>query len=320
MESSEKIRIGVSACLLGEKVRYDGQHKHDGYITGTLGRWFEFVPVCPEFELGLGVPRETMRLEGNPEQPRLITGKTRRDLTGPMLAWCAGRVKELEQENLCGFIFKSRSPSSGAFRVKVYPSEKGMPVNKGRGLFAAAFMRHFPLLPVEEEGRLNDPGLRENFIERVFTLKRWREMLAEACTRGGLVTFHERHKYLLMSHSIPHYRELGRITAGLKGRRLPQVQAEYLEKLTECLRMRATRRKQVNVLQHLAGYFKKQLDADEKAELGEAIKAYRAGHVPLIVPLTLINHYIRKYREPYLGRQYYLQPHPAELGLRNLVF
>jgi uncharacterized protein YbbK (DUF523 family) len=204
----EKIRMGVSSCLMGEKVRYDGQHKHDSYVTGTLGRWFEFVPVCPEFELGLGVPRESMQLEGNPERPRLMTNKTRRDLTEPMLAWCDQRLKGLEQENLGGFIFKSKSPSSGMERVKVY-SEKGMPSNNGRGLFANAFMEKFPLLPVEEEGRLNDQGLRQNFIERVFTLKRWREMLVEDNTRGGLVKFHERHKYLIMSHSIPHYRELG---------------------------------------------------------------------------------------------------------------
>lgn len=315
----EKIRMGVSACLMGEKVRYDGQHKHDSYITGTLSSWFEFVPVCPEFELGLGVPREAMRLEGDPDHPRLVTNKTKRDLTEPMLAWCRKRVKELEQENLCGFIFKSKSPSSGMERVKVY-SAGGMPSNQGRGLFANAFMQHFPLLPVEEEGRLNDPGLRENFIERVFTLRRWREMTAENSTRGGLVDFHERHKFLLMSHSIPHYRRLGRIVADMKGRRLHEVQQEYLEEMTDALRLRATVKKHVNVLQHLAGFFKKQLEADEKAELQETIAAFKAGHVPLIVPVTIINHYIRKYNEPYLGRQYYLQPHPIELRLRNQVF
>jgi uncharacterized protein YbgA (DUF1722 family)/uncharacterized protein YbbK (DUF523 family) len=315
----EKIRMGVSACLMGEKVRYDGQHKHDSYITGTLSNWFEFVPVCPEFELGLGVPRETMRLEGDPENPRLMTGKTRRDLTEPMLDWCAKRVEELEKEELCGFIFKSKSPSSGAFRVKVY-STKGMPSNTGRGLFANAFMEHFPLLPVEEEGRLNDPGLRENFIERVFTLKRWREMLATDNTRGGLVKFHERHKYLLMSHGIPNYRELGRIVADMKGEKWPALQEVYLLKLTDALRLRATVNKHVNVLQHLAGYFKKQLDADEKQELAETIGRYKQGDFPLIVPVTLINHYIRKFKEPYLGQQYYLQPHPVELRLRNQIF
>ena len=315
----EKIRIGVSACLMGEQVRYDGQHKHDSYITGTLGNWFEYVPVCPEFELGLGVPRESMRLEGDPEHPRLITNKTKRDLTEPMLDWCDQRVHELDNESLCGFIFKSKSPSSGMERVKVY-SAKGMPSNNGRGLFANAFMQHFPLLPVEEEGRLNDPGLRENFIERVFTLKRWREMLEGDNSRGGLVKFHERHKYLFMSHSIPHYRGLGRTVADMKGKKLPNIQTEYLQEMMEALRLRATVKKHVNVLQHLAGYFKKQLDADEKQELVETIAVYKQGNFPLIVPVTLINHYIRKYKEPYLGQQFYLQPHPIELCLRNQVF
>jgi len=316
----EKIRIGVSACLLGDKVRYDGQHKHDRYITDVLGQWFDFVPVCPEFELGLGVPREAMRLEGDPEHPRLITNKTRRDLTEPMLKWCAARVTELEKENLCGFIFKSRSPSSGMERVKVYPSEKGMPVNSGRGLFANAFMEHFPHLPAEEEGRLNDPGLRENFIERIFTLKRWREMMAHENTRGGLVKFHERHKYLLMSHSIPLYRQLGRLVAEMKGRRLDAVQKEYFELIMQALRMRATPSKHTNVLQHMAGYFKRHLDADEKQELQEIITRYKNGDIPLIVAVTIMNHYVRKYNEPYLGQQHYLNPHPIELHLRNHVY
>ncbi|WP_372845762.1 YbgA family protein [Pontiella sp.] len=315
----EKIRMGVSACLMGEKVRYDGQHKHDTYITETLGQWFEFVPVCAEFELGLGVPRETMRLEGDPEHPRLMTGKSRRDLTASMREWCDKRVGELEQENLCGFIFKSKSPSCGMERVKVY-SEHGMPSNTGRGLFADAFMNRFPLLPVEEEGRLHDPALRENFIECVFALRRWRELLAENNTRAGLVKFHERHKYLLMSHSVPAYRALGRIVAEMKGRRLPVVQKEYLGQMMEALRARATVSRHVNVLEHLAGYFKKPLGPDEKAELRETIASYKAGHVPLIVPITLINHYIRKYQEPYLADQYYLKPNPVELRLRNHVY
>ncbi len=316
----EQIRIGVSSCLLGEKVRYDGQHKHDSYIAGILSQWFEFVPVCPEFELGLGVPREPMRLEGDPDHPRLVTIKTRRDLTGAMQTWCDQRVENLEKENLCGFIFKSKSPSSGMERVKVYPENGGMPVKQGRGLFARAFMDHFPYLPVEEEGRLHDSALRENFIERVFTLKRWREMLAKDSSRSGLVKFHEQHKYLLMAHSIPHYRELGRIVAGMKGQRLPRIQADYHDRMMKALALRATVKKHVNVLQHMAGYFKKQLEADEKKELQEVIGRYRDGYVPLIVPVTIINHYVRKYDQPYLKSQYYLNPHPIELQLRNQVY
>lgn len=316
----ERIRIGVSSCLLGEKVRYDGQHKLDSYIAGILSQWFEFVPVCPEFELGLGVPREAMRLEGNPDHPRLMTTKTRRDLTDPMKEWCNRRVSELEKEDLCGFIFKSKSPSSGMERVKVYPTGGGMAVKKGSGLFARTFMDRFPNLPVEEEGRLHDPALRENFIERVFTLKRWREMLANDNTRGGLVKFHERHKYLLMAHSIPLYRELGRIVADMKGKRLPEIQRDYHEGMMKALSLRATTKKHVNVLQHMAGYFKKDLNPDEKQELQDVIVTYAKGHVPLIVPVTIINHYVRKYAEPYLRNQYYLNPHPIELQLRNQVY
>ncbi|MCF7848972.1 MAG: DUF523 and DUF1722 domain-containing protein, partial [Kiritimatiellales bacterium] len=305
--------------LMGEQVRYDGHHKHDTYITGTLSQWFDFVPVCPEFELGLGVPREAMRLEGDPEHPRLVTVKTKKDLTQPMLDWSRQRVRALEKEKLCGFIFKSKSPSSGMERVKVYPVSGGMAVKKGSGLFAKAFMEHYPLLPVEEEGRLHDPGLRVNFIERVFTLDRWREMIASGCTRGSLVKFHEQHKYLFMAHSIPHYRALGRIVADLKGRRIGSVQDEYLIKMTETLRLCATTAKHVNVLQHMAGYFKKQLLSGEKQELQELIGQYHAGSVPLIVPVTIINHYVRKYGVDYLAGQFYLHPHPIELQLRNHV-
>lgn len=314
----EKIRIGVSQCLLGEKVRYDGQHKHDAYITGVLGQWFEFVPVCPEVECGMPIPREPIRLEGEVEHPELVS-ISKKNWTKQMITWCDRRIEELADEGLCGFIFKRKSPSCGMERVKVY-SGKGMPENKGQGLFAAAFMRQFPDLPVEEEGRLNDPGLRENFLERVFTLKRWRELTTDGLTRGGLVKFHERHKYLLMAHSIPLYRELGQIVADLKGRPLEAVVEQYHVRLMKALNLRATVKKHVNVLQHMAGYFKRQLDGDEKLELQEVIERYHEGHVPLIVPITIINHYVRKYDEPYLRDQFYLNPHPIELRLRNHVY
>lgn len=315
----EKIRIGISSCLLGKKVRYDGQHKLDSFVVGTLSNWFDFVPVCPEMEFGLGVPRETIRLEGDPEHPRLVKTKSREDLTVAMEKFCRDRVAKLEENQLDGYILKSRSPSCGMERVKVY-SDKGMPSNTGVGIYAAALMKKFPLIPVEEEGRLNDPALREKFIVQVFTMNRWRQMLAENNTRGGLVKFHERHKYLLMAHSPAHYKSLGQIVADMKGKRLPVVQTEYLEQLIAALRLRATVAKHVNVLQHLAGYFKRQLEPDEKQELAETIASYRQGHFPLIVPLTILNHYIRKYDEPYLKQQVYLKPGPTELRLRNQVY
>jgi uncharacterized protein YbgA (DUF1722 family)/uncharacterized protein YbbK (DUF523 family) len=304
--------------LLGENVRFDGGHKHDRFITDTLGQYLEFVPVCPEVECGLGIPRESMRLVGDPESPRLVTVRSHVDHTERMLAWAGKRVKELEKEDLCGFIFKSDSPSSGMERVKVY-NEKGMPEKKGIGLFARVFMNHFPLIPVEEEGRLHDPRLRENFIERIFTLKRWRELRSREESLGGLVDFHTRNKLLVLSHSEKHYRMMGKLVAAGKTLAPQSLYGRYETLLMEALGLKTTAKKNANVLYHLMGYFKKDLSADEKQELLEVFDRYRAGYIPIIVPVTLINHYVRKYRQPYLAEQTYLNPHPADLQLRNHV-
>ncbi len=315
---TDKIRLGISTCLLGEPVRYDGGHKWDRFITDTLGKYVEFVPVCPEVECGLGVPREAMRLVGDPRNPRLVTVRSGVDHTDRLLTWARRRVRELAKEDLCGFIFKSDSPSSGMERVKVYGSS-GSPVKTGVGLFARTFMEHFPLLPVEEEGRLHDPKLRENFIEAIFTLKRWREMLAADGSRGALVDFHTRHKLLIRSHSPDHLREMGRLVAQAADQPLKELQASYQKLLLEALRKKTTIKKNTDVLFHLMGHFKGNLSADEKQELREIIDLYHRGLVPLIVPVTLINHYVRKYDEPYLKGQWYLNPHPLELQLRNHV-
>ena len=316
----QKIRLGISACLLGQKVRFDGGHQLDRFITDTLGRYVEFVPVCPEVECGLGVPREAMRLVGEPSAPRLMTVRTKIDHTERLVKWAAKRVRELEQEDLCGFIFKSKSPSCGMERVKVYNERaQGSPVTKGVGMFARIFMEHFPLLPVEDEGRLHDPGLRENFIERIFVFQRWRELLAAPPSLGGLVAFHTRHKLLIGAHSTEHYRELGKLVAKGKELPLPDLYKRYQARLMEALRLKATSKKNTNVLHHLMGYFKKVLTAGEKQELLEIIDNYRQGYVPLVVPVTLINHYVRKYDQPYLKEQVYLNPHPVELQLRNHV-
>ena len=314
----ERIKLGVSTCLLGEHVRFDGGHKHDRFITDTLGQYVDFVPVCPEAECGLGIPRESMRLVGDPDSPRLVTVRTRVDHTERMLAWAAKRVKELEGENLCGFIFKSDSPSSGMERVKVY-NEKGMPEKKGVGVFARAFMAHFPLVPVEEEGRLHDPKLRENFIERIFTLKRWRELRGEKQGMGRVVDFHTRNKLLVLSHSETGYRTMGKLVAAGKAIPLKSLYQQYETLLMDTLGLKTTLKKNSNVLYHLMGYFKDELSADEKQELLEIFDQYRAGYIPLIVPVTLINHYVRKYRQPYLAKQTYLNPHPVDLQLRNHV-
>jgi len=315
---AEKIRLGISACLLGENVRYDGGHKLDRFLTDTLGQYVEYLPVCPEAECGLGIPREAMHLEGDPESPRLVTSRTHRDFTDQMVQWARKRVRQLEHEDLCGFIFKSRSPSSGMERVKVI-NEKGMPEKKGRGIFAGIFMDHFPRIPAEEEGRLHDPKLRENFIERIFALRRWRRLYAKKQTVGELVDFHTREKLLIRSHSEKHYFALGKLVASGKNVQPQRLFREYESMFMAALALQATIKKNTNVLMHMMGYFKKQLLADEKKELLEIIQEYREGHVPLIVPLTLLNHYVRKYDQAYLKKQTYLNPHPIALQLRNHV-
>ena len=314
----EKIKIGISSCLLGNPVRYDGGHKLDRFLRDTLGHYVDYVPVCPEAECGMGIPREAMRLEGKADAPRLVTRRTREDKTEMMVLWAKKRVVQLDAENICGFIFKSDSPSSGMERVKVY-DDKGMPSKTGVGLFAAIFMEHFPLLPVEEEGRLHDTLLRENFIERIFTLKRWREIRTFKSSRGALVDFHTRHKLLLLAHSTKHYQTMGKLVAGQKSIGVQELFMQYEELLMEAMQLKTTPKKNVNALQHMMGYFKEQLSTDEKKELLEIIDDYQKGFLPLIVPMTLISHYVRKYDQPYLREQIYLNPHPLELQLRNHV-
>jgi uncharacterized protein YbgA (DUF1722 family)/uncharacterized protein YbbK (DUF523 family) len=312
----ERIKIGVSSCLLGEKVRYDAGHKLDRYITDTLGQYFEWVPVCPEVEYGLPVPREPMRLVGDPDSPRLVTIRTGVDHTTGMLQWAEEKLKELEREDLCGFIFKSKSPSSGIVGVKVYISS-GMPSQRGVGIFGGAFMQHFPLIPVIDDGRLHDPSLRENFIERVFIYKRWKEFMKKGGLVRDLIIFHTEHKLLILSHSPKHFSILGRLVASAKKYKPEDLHSEYVQLLMEGLRLIATVKKNTNVLLHIAGYFKKQLSVDDKKELLEVIENYHRGYVPLIVPIVLIKHYVRKFDEPYLKKQHYLNPHPLELMLRN---
>jgi len=314
----EKIKLGISTCLLGENVRFDGGHKLDRYLTDTLGQFVEYVPVCPEMECGFGVPRESFRLVGDPENPRLVTTRTNQDHTERMAEWAKRRVGELGKEDLCGYIFKGGSPSSGMERVKVY-DRNGVPSKVGVGLFARIFMNHFPLLPVEEEGRLHDPKLRENFIERIFALKRWRDGLKEKQSLKALIVFHTRNKLLLLAHSPQHHRQMGKLVAEGKDLPLKELYAHYQEIFLLALRLKTTNKKHTNVLMHMLGYFKEQLSAAEKQEMLELIEQYRLESLPLVVPMTLMSHYVRKYDETYLKEQTYLQPHPAELHLRNHV-
>jgi uncharacterized protein YbgA (DUF1722 family)/uncharacterized protein YbbK (DUF523 family) len=310
-----KIKVGVSTCLLGERVRYDGSHKLDRFLTDTLGRYFTYVPVCPEVECGLPVPRESMRLVGDPAKPRLVTRKSGADHTVLMKTWAAKRIEQLKGEGLCAFIFKADSPSSGLCRVKLY-NEKGDQSGITVGLWARAFSTAFPRLPMEEDGRLHDPDIRENFIERVFALKRFRDEVARAPRAAALVQFQTHNKLLIMAHAPAAAAELGRLTA--QAAKNPVAASEAYERwLLEALTEQATVPRHVNVLLHMQGYFKDTLSADERLELTGVIEDYGKELVPLIAPITLFKHFIRKYGVAYLAGQTYLNPHPMELKLRN---
>ncbi len=311
-------RIGVSSCLLGEKVRYNGGHTRNDFMLNTLGRWVEWVAVCPEVEIGLGIPRESLRLIGDLDKPRMVGIKSGDDHTDTMDEWAVPRIQALRQQQLDGYIFKKGSPSCGLFRVKVYGDHK-IPIAKGRGIFARALTEAMPLLPAEEEGRLNDAQLRENFIERIFAHRRWRQLLAEPSLRG-LMDLQADFKMTLMAHSPAGQRELGRLVAEGHDRPLDQLFDEYGPKFMEVLGKIATPKSHTNVLQHLMGFLKSALDPGDKAELVEIIHEYRLGRLPLIVPITLLKHHFRRHETPeWLGRQVYLNPYPSELMLRNQI-
>ncbi len=308
-----KIRLGVSACLLGQRVRFDGQHKQNLFLTKTLGQFVEYVPVCPEVECGLPTPREAMRLTGVPGEIRLLTQKTRQDFTGRMNQWAIHRLRDLKKEQLCGFVFKSKSPSCGLSRVKTFHPD-GHVSGHSAGLFAQKFTAAFPLLPTEEEGRLNDPALRKNFIERLFAMKRYRDAISQSRSIKTLTDFHAAHKYLLMAHSPAACHQMGKLLSSEKNQiNFDRLVSEYELLLMKTLRLLATVKKHNNVLMHMMGYLKKCITPDEKKELLETLEIFRQELVPLSVPLTLLKHYVRKYNISYLGTQVYLNPHPLEL-------
>ena len=318
MSTQESIRIGISSCLLGQKVRFDGGHKRDAFLVDTFGTFVEWVPVCPEVELGLGTPREALRLVRKGDEIRMVNTRSGRDMSTEMRQWAQARVDALAGERLCGYVLKKDSPSCGMERVKIY-ADAGMAEKNGRGFFAEALMARFPRLPVEEEGRLSDPRLRDNFVERVFAYVRLRALFAARWTIGDLVRFHTAHKMALLAHSTEMYTELGRLVARAKSLDRGDVETRYRELFMDALAKMATARKHTNVLLHMAGHFKELLDSDEKQELLTSVEDYRLGLVPLIVPLTLIKHHVRRHKVEYLAGQVYLDPHPKELMLRNHV-
>ena len=311
------IRLGVSACLLGQAVRFDGGHKRDRFVSDLLGRHVEWVPVCPELEAGLGVPRPAMRLVRQDGALQLRETASGRDHSARMRRFAARRVRELRALELCGFVLKKASPSCGMLRVRAY--EDGHVRRDGSGLFASALMQALPCLPVEEEGRLADPALRENFVERVFAYRRLRDLFRRRWTRAGVVAFHTAHKLQLMAHSQLAYVELGRQVAAVA--RLPRAafRTRYTHAFVAALAHPATRARNANVLQHATGHLKERLAAPARAELAGLIDEYRRGLVPLVVPITLLRHHTRAHSVRYLEGQTYLDPHPKELMLRNQI-
>lgn len=314
----EKIRVGISECLLGEKVRYDGGHKKNDYVVNTLSNFFEWVPVCPEMDIGMGVPREPVRLLGDIHRPRFVTSRANIDLSDKMYAYVRQKVRELQKRGLCGYILKKDSPSCGMERVRV-TNASGQSARPGVGIFARHLMNGMPLLPVEEEGRLNDPRLRENFIARVFCYFRWRQMLAERFTLNKLIHFHSRHRFLLMAHSEMHLRDLDKLVAEAKQHDAQTVKQAYAALFFGGLRRLATARKHTQILLRLVGFFKKQLAERDQCELLQTIEDYRRGLLPLIVPVTLVRHYVNKFEVEFLQEQIYLNPHPKERMLLNHV-
>ena len=313
-----KPKIAVSACLMGAEVRYNGGHKESRLCSHVLTEHFDFVPVCPEVAIGLGTPREPIRLVGDPQQPQAV-GTVHRELevTQPLADYGTRMAGELD--DICGYIFMQKSPSCGLERVKVY-QDKGRPAeHRGRGIYAQAFCALRPDLPVEEDGRLNDPVLRENFMVRVLAYSAWQDTLKQGLTRRSLMQFHSRYKYLLMAHSPQHYKSLGHLLGSMGKGDPTLIGPRYFSELMTALKKCATRGTHTNVLQHLTGYFKQTISAEDKQEMQQVIGQYRHGIIPLVVPMTLLKHHLRQHPDPYLAQQVYLQPHPENLSLRNAI-
>jgi uncharacterized protein YbgA (DUF1722 family)/uncharacterized protein YbbK (DUF523 family) len=314
---SERIRVGISSCLLGDSVRYDGGHKHNRYISKVLGDFFEFVPACPEVAIGMGIPRPPIRLVGDPQSPRAVGIKDPAlDVTAELDGFAGNSVENARR--LSGYILKRGSPSCGMTRVKVFGT-KGMPTTGGSGIFARRLMKEIPLMPFEEEGRLTDPVIRENFIARVYVFHRWQALTAVGITPGKLVEFHTRHKMQIRSHGEIAYANLGRLVADAGAKEINGLAEEYVATLMKALSRPATREQHGNVLSHLAGYLKRDIGPEDKAELVRLIDEYRQGSVPLAAPITLLKHHFRRCPDPYVGHQFYLEPHPEELQLRSFL-
>lgn len=312
-----RLQIGVSQCLLGEKVRFDGGHKRDRFIVNSLCEFADFVPVCPEVGAGLGIPRPPIQLNKSSGTIRVVEIKNPQiDVTEQLVGYSKSVLDKFSRVH--GFILKSKSPSCGMERVNIR-NAKGQYEKKGVGVFAHELMQRYPCLPVEEEGRLCDHRIRDNFITRLYVYQRWQAFIDKGASVKGLIEFHQHHKLLLMAHNLAAYRRLGRVVANTSNASLQEMLYHYEHQLFDALKTKATIKKHTNVLQHIAGYLKKQISKEDKQEIQQAIEQYHAGYVPLIVPITLFKHYFRIYPSKYLENQVYLTPHPGELMLRNHV-
>jgi uncharacterized protein YbgA (DUF1722 family)/uncharacterized protein YbbK (DUF523 family) len=310
------IQIGISACVIGEKVRYDGGHKNSAFCSDILRNFVSYVPVCPELAIGMGTPRPAIRLmQSRAGEIRLVNNKDSSiDFTDKMLAFTEAKLPSLQQ--LSGYIVCAKSPSCGMERVRLV-NEKGELQGKiATGLFTRQLMQKYPWLPIEEDGRLLDAELRENFITRVYAIHAWQQQMKDGFSIGKLVSFHSQFKFLIMAHHPTAYRELGRLVANAKLFAPDELAERYLLDFSRALKQLATRKQQANVLMHLQGFFKQMLSPDAKQELLQLIHQYRVGHAPLLAPLTLLKHHLRQHPQAYVSAQRYLQPFPAELGLR----
>ena len=317
MRYAERPLIGISSCLLGQKVRYDGTAKRDRWLVERLGRYVDYEPVCPEMAIGLGAPRPPIRLVGSVDAVRVVgIADPSIDVTEALEDFALATASRLHA--ISGYVFMSKSPSCGMERVKLY-GPHGQAEKKGVGAYARVLMASLPHLPCEEEGRLNDPVLRENFVNRVFAYRRWQSLRQAPLTAKALIEFHARHKYMVMAHSQAAYQRLGKLLSHLKGVDLGQVADAYEAEFMSALKRRVGRKRHVNALQHIQGYLKERIDADDKRELAESIDAYRNEEVPLVVPMKLLRHYFRRNPDHYIDRQWYLDPYPEALGLRNAI-
>ena len=315
-DETEPIRLGVSSCLLGEMVRFDGGHQRDRFVTDVLGPWVQWVPVCPEVEVGMPTPRPAIHIEEDERGEQLVAPSTGENFTEVMTAFSKRRVGELEAEGLDGYVLKKNSPSCGLSRISVYKNGKRAH-RGGVGLFAASLIANSPLLPIEEEGRLNDPGLRESFIEQILCRNRWRLAVKRGLTRKRLIDFHTAHKLILFSHNESASRRLGRLVGEMSKTPDEALFARYELDFHMCLRSKMTRKRHTNVLQHAMGHLKQFLDSKAKQEILATIADFRQALLPLIVPLTLLKFNMNQYSVDYLRGQLYFDPHPKELMLRN---